>query len=201
MLLVSPQPPRGFRSSLEQATNGNLYTTASPQWPHFCPNGQPKNSFLFKPLSLKNDNLFTSATTPAPPHGRLGERSSGWIPCKTQHSPIWIASQPLKQALHNGDLKRQCQADIAGLGQFCAEITTKCLYPHKMLMSSRNMKKMSKGKKVHQGVLQYFLGWLVGIALISFAWIRPERLRKNKNTQYFYFLFFSSTLYRDFSTI
>ena len=119
MLLVSPQPPRGFRSSLEQATNGNLYTTASPQWPHFCPNGQPKNSFLFKPLSLKNDNLFTSATTPAPPHGRLGERSSGWIPCKTQHSPIWIASQPLKQALHNGDLKRQCQADIAVRSILC----------------------------------------------------------------------------------
>ena len=120
MLSVSPQPPRGFRASLEQATNGNLCTTASPQWPHFCLNWQPKNSFLFnKPLSLKNDHLFTGRTTPAP--GRLGERSSGCWPCKTQHSLIWIASQPLKQPLHNGDLKRQCQADIAVLGQFCAE--------------------------------------------------------------------------------
>ena len=190
-----PSPLAVFALAWNRLLNGNLCTTASPQWPHFCPNGQPKNSFLFKPLSLKNDNLFTSATTPAPPHGRLGERSSGWIPCKTQHSLIWIASQPLKQALHDGDLKRQCQADIAGLGQFCAEITTKCLYPHTKCSCRAVIWRRCQTKKKFIKEYYNILGWLVGIALISFAWIRPERLRKNKNTQYFYFLFFPSTLY------
>ena len=122
MLSVFPQPPRGFRASLEQATNGNLCTTASPQWPHFCP---PDSLRIHSCLSLCLSKMTTcSQAQRPPPAGRLGERSSGWRPCKMQHSLIWIASQPLKQPLHNGDLKRQCQADIAVLGQFCAEIIT-----------------------------------------------------------------------------
>ena len=88
MLSVSPQPPRGFRASLEQATNGNLCTTASPQWPHFFPNRQPKNSFLFKPLCLKNDHLFTS--DPRPPEG------SGSAP---------VDGDPAKRNIHRYELR------------------------------------------------------------------------------------------------
>lgn len=139
-------------------------------------------------LCLSKMTTCSQAQRP-PPNGRLGERSSGWRPCKTQRSLIWIASQPLKQPLHNGDLKRQCQADIAVLGQFCTEITTKCLYPHTKCSCRAVIWRRCQTKKKFIKEYYNILGWLGGIALISFAWIRPERLRKNKNTQYFIFYF------------
>ena len=127
MLSVSPQPPRGFRA------RNRLLTETSKLRP--LPNGlisAPMDSLrIHSCLSLCLSKMTTcSQAQRPPPHGRLGERSSGWRPCKTQRSLIWIASQPLKQPLHNGDLKRQCRADIAVLGQLCTEITTKCLDPH-----------------------------------------------------------------------
>ena len=62
------------------------------------------------------------------------------------------------------------------------------------------MKKMSNEKKVHQGVLQYFgVTWRHSTNLLR---VNPTRaVAKEQEYAIFYFLFFSSTLYRDFSTI